>query len=368
MASELAALFDSHSAVAPQYKAVRQKEILKNKPGTEAVVAGVTDSPHKGPERREAKTKKKPSQPDPRDERTVFVGSLPINYTRKQVKHLLKQYGAVESVRLRSMLVDKGKLPAKVAMKTHKQLAGTTLNGYVVFEHQEDAEKALALNGTLLEGRHLRVDIAGRSGAHQHKCSVFLGNLPFTVDEEAVRGQFSDCGDIESVRLVRDAKSGVGKGFGFVTFKDRSGVLFALKKNGKAELEGRSLRVRKSKENAPKSSSGTPQGKPSPGTGTRPGTRTRLRPNGSGPDGKTFRRPGQKKSGNSTQTERPAGNPQKLREQFPRPVKAMQSQGVGMNLKKSHSQKEHGRFHKIKTDNHSQTSTGPKRKLKRSQK
>lgn len=348
-APELAALFDSHSSIAPQYKVVRRKEILKTKLLDAEKSDKVTDSLNKQSKTREAETQRKSRQPDPREERTVFVGGLPINYTRKQVKHLLKQYGTVESVRLRSMLVDKGKLPAKVARKTHQQLAGTSLNAYVVFDRQEDAEKALALNGTLLDGKHLRVDGAARNGAHKHKCSVFLGNLPFTVDEEAVRGQFSDCGDIESVRLVRDAKTGVGKGFGFVTFKDRSGVLFALKKNGKAELDGRALRVHKSKEVAPKSSAGS-QGKPSPGLGHR------SLPNGSAHDGKQFHKPSQKKLGNF----------KKSGTQVQRPVKALQQSGsLGANLDKSNPQKGQGRFHKRKTGDTKQPRTGPKQSQKR---
>ena len=359
MASELAALFDSHSAIAPQYKVVRQPKTPNPKPTEEKIDDKLIDPLDKQSERREAKTKRISRQPDPREDRTVFVGGLPISYTRKQVKYLLKQYGAVESVRLRSMLVDTGKLPANVARKTHKQLAGTTVNAYVVFEHQEDAEKALALNGTLLEERHLRVDKAERNGPHKHQCSVFLGNLPFTVDEEAVRGQFSDCGDIESVRLVRDSKSGVGKGFGFVTFTDRSGVLFALKKNGKAKLEGRSLRVLKSKENAAKSSPGTSQGKPSPSS------RGRTKPKLSAGDGKQFLRPGQRKPRNSIGTERPGKQFERPKKQSERPKKPVQT-STGTNLQKFKYQKGHGKVHKSKTDTCTlkQSQTGPKRKPK----
>jgi RNA recognition motif-containing protein len=39
------------------------------------------------------------------------------------------------------------------------------------------------------------------------------------VDEEALRQLFSQCGDVCFVRIVRDRKSGVCKGFGYVHFK-----------------------------------------------------------------------------------------------------------------------------------------------------
>jgi len=47
------------------------------------------------------------------------------------------------------------------------------------------AEKALSANNLVLEGRHLRVDRAARD-PQSHQFSVFLGNLPFDVDEEVV--------------------------------------------------------------------------------------------------------------------------------------------------------------------------------------
>lgn len=61
------------------------------------------------------------------------------------------------------------------------------VDGYQV---KEDMEKALSLNNHLVEGRHLRVDRAARD-PNSHQLSVFLGNLPFDVDEETVRGHCS---------------------------------------------------------------------------------------------------------------------------------------------------------------------------------
>lgn len=39
------------------------------------------------------------------------------------------------------------------------------------------------------------------------------------VSEEDLRQHFTDCGDIEDIRLVRDKATGIGKGFGYVRFK-----------------------------------------------------------------------------------------------------------------------------------------------------
>jgi nucleolar protein 12 len=74
------------------------------------------------------------------------------------------------------------------------------------------------LNGVLWEGKHLRADRAD-GGARDYKRCVFVGNLPFEVQDEALWGHFERCGEIEFVRVVRDKKTNLGKGFGYVQFK-----------------------------------------------------------------------------------------------------------------------------------------------------
>ncbi|KAJ3017969.1 UNVERIFIED_CONTAM: Nucleolar protein 12, partial [Siphonaria sp. JEL0065] len=105
-------------------------------------------------------------------------------------------------------------------------------------------EKALALNGHIFEGKHIRVDKAQKSEVNDTKQSIFLGNLSFDVAEEAIWEFFKDCGDIKNVRVVRDKKTNIGKGFGYVQFAEKQGVEVALKMDGK-KLAGRDVRVTK---------------------------------------------------------------------------------------------------------------------------
>lgn len=55
---------------------------------------------------------------------------------------------------------------------------------------------------------------------HDPKLSVFVGNLPFALEDEALRAKFENCGDIESVRIVRDKQTNIGKGM-YVTGIDK---------------------------------------------------------------------------------------------------------------------------------------------------
>eukprot|EP00158_Paraphelidium_tribonemae_P002574 Partr_v1_DN25486_c0_g1_i2_m53782 putative RNA binding motif protein 34 len=76
------------------------------------------------------------------------------------------------------------------------------------------------------------------------KKSVFVGNLSFDVTEEQLRVAFKDCGEIVNVRIIRDAKTNVGKGFGYVEFTERAAIPLAKKING-MKIGGRIARVQK---------------------------------------------------------------------------------------------------------------------------
>lgn len=62
------------------------------------------------------------------------------------------------------------------------------------------------------------------------------------AEEDDIWKLFEPCGKIESVRLIRDSKTGIGKGFGYVNFESSDSVELALQME-KFTLKGRDLRV-----------------------------------------------------------------------------------------------------------------------------
>ena len=64
------------------------------------------------------------------------------------------------------------------------------------------------------------------------------------IEEEVLREFFSECGEIQSVRCVRDQSTNIGVGIGFVNFKEASSVPLALKMKT-TPFEGRQLRIKK---------------------------------------------------------------------------------------------------------------------------
>merc|ERR1711976_502692 len=61
-------------------------------------------------------------------------------------------------------------------------------------------------------------------------------------EDEELWDHFSECGEIDRVRVVR--QNGMGKGFGFVSFKQRSSVDAALNLENSV-LKGQTLRITK---------------------------------------------------------------------------------------------------------------------------
>uniref|UniRef100_A0A8C2UXU9 RNA-binding protein 34 n=1 Tax=Chinchilla lanigera TaxID=34839 RepID=A0A8C2UXU9_CHILA len=181
-----------------------------------------------------------------KNERTVFVGNLPVSCNKKKLKSFFKEYGQIESVRFRSLIPAEGTVSKKLAaIKRKIHPDQKNINAYVVFKDESAATKALKRNGAqIADGFRIRVDLASETSSRD-KRSVFVGNLPYKVEETAVEEHFLDCGSIVAVRIVRDPVTGVGKGFGYVLFENTDAVHLALKLNN-SELMGRKLRVMRS--------------------------------------------------------------------------------------------------------------------------
>jgi len=122
-----------------------------------------------------------------------------------------------------------------------------TITAFVRFSNEEEAQNATSLNGHVYKEHHLRVDIAHDKHdetKHDNHRSIFIGNLPFDVNDDDVWQIFEECGEIDNVRLIRDSATSVGKGFGYVLFKDEASVALALRMNGIAKVGNREIRIK----------------------------------------------------------------------------------------------------------------------------
>lgn len=213
---------------------------------------------YKQPSRKFKVLKEENNRVKPRDveqeKRTVFLGNLPCKISAKQIKQCFKKFGEIETIRLRGASRPDMKTTKKQAIiqrKFHEK--SNSIIAYVRFKNEEAAHESLTMNGqTAFDERTLRVDLSvpkdDSSNKHDQSKAIFVGNLGFSIDEEDVQNHFAKCGKITNVRIVRDSKTGIGKGFCYVNFVKASSVKLALDLMSGTTLGGRELRVSKSVE------------------------------------------------------------------------------------------------------------------------
>jgi RNA recognition motif-containing protein len=81
---------------------------------------------------------------------------------------------------------------------------------------------------------------------------LYVGNLPYTVNEAELRELFSQYGEIQDMALIMDRDTGRPKGFAFITFETQQAAEKALAQNGK-DIGGRPLKVNIAEDRKPKS-------------------------------------------------------------------------------------------------------------------
>ncbi|HEY7378415.1 MAG TPA: RNA-binding protein [Steroidobacteraceae bacterium] len=87
---------------------------------------------------------------------------------------------------------------------------------------------------------------------------LYVGNLPFSATEAAVRALFAQHGTVESVTLISDRDTGRPRGFGFVEMPSSDAARAMQNLNG-FQMEGRALKVNEAQEKSRGPSGGRPR-------------------------------------------------------------------------------------------------------------
>ena len=75
---------------------------------------------------------------------------------------------------------------------------------------------------------------------------IYVGNLPYSVNDQQLQELFQAHGTVTSARVIIDRFSGDSKGFGFVEMPDTHEALNAIKALNEQDCDGRRLRVNES--------------------------------------------------------------------------------------------------------------------------
>ena len=71
---------------------------------------------------------------------------------------------------------------------------------------------------------------------------LYVGNLPWGVDDNQLRELFAQHGDVQSARVMQDRETGRSRGFGFVEMPDDAGQT-AMAALNDYSIEGRPIVV-----------------------------------------------------------------------------------------------------------------------------
>lgn len=191
--------------------------------------------------------------------RKVLIDHLKSIFTSAPDPKEGEQKHALESIRFRSTPYASAK-PKKAAFARKEVMDATTksTNAYAVYSSPLLVRAAVTqLNGSMVLERHLRVDSIAHPAAVDNRRCVFVGNLGFVDDESNIQAAneeegakrrkrkeaadveeglwrtFGKCGTVESVRVIRDSATRVGKGIAYVQFGDGNAVEAALALNDK---------------------------------------------------------------------------------------------------------------------------------------
>jgi len=173
--------------------------------------------------------------------KTLFIGNVSTTTSLKVIRKMCEQFGEINSIRMRSLPVsgaavdDHGNqdLVRKVcAIKKKFGDQKASMNVYIVFVDPVSVEKALSLNNTVIDKRHLRFDRMTPANLDNRR-TVFVGSLQHHADEEQLREHFAKVllnghDDIDCVRIIRDPETLSGKGIAYVCFKSAESVVAAL--------------------------------------------------------------------------------------------------------------------------------------------
>jgi RNA recognition motif-containing protein len=101
---------------------------------------------------------------------------------------------------------------------------------------------------------------------------IYVGNLPYSIDDASLRQNFSEFGGVQSAKVMMDRDTGRSKGFGFVEMSSPEEAEAAIKGLNGMSVGGRSIVVNISRPKEP----GTGYGSGGGGGGGYRGERSRY--------------------------------------------------------------------------------------------
>ncbi len=84
---------------------------------------------------------------------------------------------------------------------------------------------------------------------------LYVGNLPYSATDQTLADAFSQCGTVETAKVIMDRDSGRSKGFAFVEMSSSSEAQASISKLNGSQIDGRAINVSEAKPQAPRDNS-----------------------------------------------------------------------------------------------------------------
>ena len=78
--------------------------------------------------------------------------------------------------------------------------------------------------------------------------NIFVGSLPFRIEESELKQYFEEYGEVSSVKIITDKYTGRSKGFAFVEMPDDTAAEKAISQLNGADIGGRTAVVNQAEE------------------------------------------------------------------------------------------------------------------------
>lgn len=76
---------------------------------------------------------------------------------------------------------------------------------------------------------------------------LYVGNLPYSADQQSLTTVFSQCGTVDSVNVITDRDTGRSKGFAFIEMSSDSEAQKAIQELNGTDCDGRPMTVNEAK-------------------------------------------------------------------------------------------------------------------------
>ncbi len=85
---------------------------------------------------------------------------------------------------------------------------------------------------------------------------LYIGNLPYSANQQTLQDTFGKCGTVDSVKLIMDRQTGQSKGFGFVEMSSNAEAQKAIQEINGSSIDGHEVKVNEAKPQEKRSGGG----------------------------------------------------------------------------------------------------------------